>query len=122
MTNRQPWSEQENAALVALYFDMLDKAQAAQPYNKAAMIRSRQYIDGSHQPLSSRSRGSIELKLMNASAAHRDIADADAATMHYHGYRALSNYQQALKEAMREALTDHENERYLQRYDTTHSA
>ena len=114
MTKRNPpWSDSENHALVALYFVMLDNAVAGKPYNKAAMIRSAQgradqWQNASHDSdgnaiLRNRSRGSIESKLMNASAAHHDL-NPEAETMHGHGYRALSNYQATLSEAMLFAL------------------
>lgn len=105
MTNRKPWDDAENPALVSLYFDMLDAEQAGCRYSKADMIRAQR---GEPQtscyapnpaPLANRSRGSIEFKLMNASAAHADI-DPEAETMHSHGYRALPNYQATLREAM----------------------
>jgi hypothetical protein len=90
---------------------MLDKAIAGQPYNKAAMIREVQLSWTTHEsgawkdepPLQQRSRGSIEAKLMNASAAHLEIAP-NAETMATHGYKAWGNYQAALKDAMRAEL------------------
>jgi hypothetical protein len=121
-TNRTPWTEAENAALSRLYFAMLD-AQAAMTehgmtYNKAGMIRHYRgealgaWLDGEdHGSLSNRTRGSIEAKLMNASAAHRDIlaaggiANATALTMDGHGYRCLPNYQKALKDAIAADVT-----------------
>lgn len=111
MTKKTPWTPEENRALLALYFAMLDKAKQGQPYNKAAMIRAAQDSRES-APLVhlARSRGSIEAKLMNASAAHRDlnqesgISGYSAITMDGYGYRCLSNYQAALKAAMTEAL------------------
>ena len=114
-TTRTPWTPAENAALVRLYFAMLDRAIAGRPYNKAAMIRSAQtvdthYSDGIAGKLANRSRGSIEAKLMNATACHEDLIaaglvnDADCETMDSHGYRALPNYQRALRDAMRDEL------------------
>ena len=115
----QPWSTEENAALVALYFHMLDKALSGRPYIKAELIRSAQNqptddptIRGGAglkaAPLCARSKPSIEFKLMNATAAHEDITDGVAGrvtvTMDGYGYRAMPNYQAALKDAMREAL------------------
>ena len=99
------WTDAENAATIALYFAMLDKAMTGQPYNKAAMIR--EYRGENHKtrvsdmtaPLAARSRGAIEFKLMNASAAHAALIQ-DAVTMDVFGYRALSNYQAGLKAAM----------------------
>lgn len=121
-TKRTPWTEAENAALSRLYFAMLD-AQAAKDehgmtYNKAGMIRHYRgealgaWMDGAdHGSLSERTRQSIEAKLMNATACHRDIltaggiADATGYTMDGHGYRALPNYQKALKDAMAAEIT-----------------
>lgn len=104
-TTRTPWTPAENAALVRLYFDMLGFATGGHPYNKAGMIRTYQASDEGRHPeaLHNRSRGSIEAKLMNATACHRDLVP-NAETMDGHGYRALPNYQAALKDAMREAL------------------
>lgn len=124
MTKTTPWTPAENAALVRLYFTMLDSATAGRPYNKAAMIRevqtyrqNEQYY-GLSKPLadSGRSRGSIEAKLMNASAAHAKLRPS-ATTMDGFGYRALANYQAALGEAMlhelerrdRQALDGHQS-------------
>ena len=114
-TRNPPWSDSENSALVALYFAMLDMALAGKTYNKAGMVRAAQNGMGPRQletmhahelflgKLNNRSRGSIEAKLMNASAAHHDL-NPEAETMHGHGYRALSNYQAALSHAMLHAL------------------
>lgn len=100
-----PWSDEENAACVALYFAMLDRAIAGKPYIKAAMVRDAQQHesdDGGPSypgPLVDRSRPSIEMKLMNCSAAHASLIDG-AETMDGHGYRAMPNYQASLREAM----------------------
>ena len=99
------WTDKENAAVVALYFAMLDHATQGTPYNKRAMIRDTQTftydsgltLDG---PLHARSKGSIEAKLMNCTAAHAALRPG-AVTMDGYGYRALSNMQGALKAAMR---------------------
>lgn len=108
-TKRQPpWNEAENAALVALYFSMLDKAVKGNAYNKAAMVRYQQIgANGVAGPLFSRSKGSIEAKLMNASAAHRDLGGA--VTMDGYGYRCLSNYQASLKDAVFHELRARDN-------------
>lgn len=108
-----PWSADENRAIVRLYFDMLNSAANGAEYNKAAMIRA---VQNNHSgPIDSglntaalkvRSKGSIEAKLMNCTAAHRDLIAAgelpDVHTMDGHGYRALSNYQATLKVALRD--------------------
>ena len=103
MTKRTAWTHAENEDLVRLYFLMLDRATAGKPYNKAEMIRTAQGTDEKPGPLHGRTRGSIEAKLMNASAAHRDL-DAGAVTMDGFGYRALANYQASLRDAMRAAM------------------
>lgn len=119
-----PWSDTENAALVALYFVMLDSAIAGRAYNKAGMIREHQGEAPNTSPttgienavhsaismraeLGNRSKQSIEFKLMNATAAHLDASDGVGGyvtTMDGYGYRAMPNYQASLKDAMREAL------------------
>lgn len=107
-----PWTPDENAALVGLYFHMLDSAHSGRPYNKAAMIRYQQDTSRLNPPLAARSKQSIEFKLMNATAAHGDLIGSGseplAGTMHGHGYRAMPNYQAALKTAMREELDNRE--------------
>jgi hypothetical protein len=118
MTNRTPWDDTENGGLLALYFMMLDSVQAGEDYSKAELIRISRGINNDYTaPLANRSRGSIEFKLMNASACHADLIaetlklPADMAqavalpqTMHGHGYRALPNYQATLKAAMADEL------------------
>lgn len=110
-----PWSDEENAALVALYFEMLDYATTGRQYSKAGMIREArgEGIDARNAepwatwPLVARSKGSIEAKLMNATACHRDVSaesGGNAVTMDTFGYRALPNYQATLKTAVRDEL------------------
>jgi hypothetical protein len=104
---KAPWNDKENAAVVRLYFDMLSFAIPGHKYNKAGMIRSYQFSGGrcEHpEALSERSRGSIEAKLMNCSAAHRDLGAA--ITMDGFGYRCLANYQSALKDAIKAELVE----------------
>jgi hypothetical protein len=120
-TNRTPWTPGENRALVAMYFTMLDAATIGAAYSKAGMIRQAQgtqpATDFGRQfagELAHRSRGSIEAKLMNATAAHRDLYPGDV-TMDGYGYRALANYQASLKEAMQDELNRrHDLERAAQ--------
>ena len=111
MTRSPPWSTEENVAVVALYFEMLDAELHEQRYSKADHIRA---VRGEPQtsvasfrdaPLANRSRGSIEFKLMNCTAAHSDIRHSQT-TMHDHGYRALPNYQADLKATMKVAIED----------------
>ncbi len=109
----KPWTAAENEAVIDLYFGMLGRAKSGVAYSKAAMIRAAQGqaeipttgYTITFGPLASRSKGSIEFKLMNCSAAHLDI-DPGATTMHGFGYRELSNYQADLKAIMRKQLKD----------------
>ena len=125
---RAPWNEAENLALVALYFRMLDGFQRTENLNKAMLIRmangTQTATDRALRPshcgefrdkLAARSRGSIEAKLMNASATHRDLINehietfkqeplGGRETMAVHGYKAWGNYQADLKLAMQVAI------------------
>ena len=108
-----PWSAEENTAIVALYFQMLGCVETGHPYSKAGMIRHARgetvgaWMSIESGVLANRSKGSIEAKLMNVTAAHRDISAESggrAVTMDGYGYRALSNYQATLKDAVRDEL------------------
>jgi len=99
MNTRRNWTDTENAALVALYFRMLNHAINGEKYNKAAMIRAVQASE-----LLTRSRGSIEAKLMNVSAVHRDLCGTDE-TMNQYGYKYAPNYQASLKDAFKQHVT-----------------
>ena len=114
MNRPAPWSDTENQSVIELYFAMLAKAKDDRAYNKAAMIRYARgedhitdlpagltvYVYGE---LSNRSRGSIEAKLMNVTACHRDLYPGDV-TMDGFGYKAAPNYQASLKKAVNETL------------------
>jgi hypothetical protein len=106
MSNRKPWEAAENMALASLYFTMLEAATSGTAYNKAAMIREKQRDNGPGDTgaLVARSRGSIEAKLMNASAAHQDLMRdrilPAGETMATHGYKAWGNYQATLRGAV----------------------
>lgn len=113
MPKNPPWNAAENAALVRLYFRMLDGSErVGVTLNKAALIRMAQGkpseadrlggvtgLTGFAGQLPNRSRASIEFKLMNASAGHEKIRPA-AVTMDGFGYRKMPNLQAALLEAM----------------------
>lgn len=109
MVKATQWQDEENAGLVALYFVMLDKAMAGEKFNKAALIRDAQNFEQATTHcdytgvLDTRSKGSIEFKLMNASAAHHDCEPLGT-SMDGFGYRALFNYQAGLKVAMAKAI------------------
>jgi len=112
MGRSTPWKDDENGATVELYFAMLDAEMDGERYSKADMIRAYRgepqasWDAGIYSGiLSGRSRGSVEFKLMNASACHADLRPNDE-TMHGHGYRALPNYQAGLKSAMQAKLEE----------------
>jgi hypothetical protein len=104
MTRSKPWTLEEQAQAVALYFRMRQAVDTGRQYNKAQMIRAAQGIGrgnlepapGIEYPLQNRSRGSIEAKLMNVTAVLHDLGRHDV-SMAEHGYRPLSNYQAELK-------------------------
>lgn len=100
------WNDTENATVCVLYFHMLGLAITDQPYNKAALIRE---VRQPGKRLADRSRGSIEAKLMNCTAAHRKLRP-DYTSMDGHGYRAMANYQASLDGAMQIALDNWERD------------
>lgn len=107
-----PWNDAENAAIVRLYFVMLDAAIPGHQYSKAAMVRAAQgtqpatpFTEAFAGQLEARSRPSIEMKLMNCTAAHQAI-DPTATTMNGYGYRAMPNMQAALKAAVLEGIQE----------------
>lgn len=83
------WSDYENDAIVADYFDMLSKELAGVRYNKAEHRRRLSRL------LSGRTDGSIELKHQNISA----ILD-ERGVKWINGYKPRFNYQFALFEAV----------------------
>ncbi len=103
MKRSPPWNDAEIAAILRLYRSMWIYATAGVDYNKAQMIREASgKLDKFHTcnaPLMLRSRGSIEAKLMNVTAALESIDRADL-SMNEYGYRPLSNMQAALKDAV----------------------
>ena len=97
------WSAAENVAVIALYDAMHIRAWQGEAYNKAAMIREASgKIDKFHTcnaPLMLRSKGSIEMKLMNVTAACEALGRKDL-SMAEHGFRPMPNMQKALKDAV----------------------
>jgi hypothetical protein len=106
------WSDQENDAVVAAYFAMLGDELAGKPYNKAAQNRLLQDQTG-------RSRGSIEFKLSNVSAALKGFALPTI-----NGYQPRFNFQMALAEAVSRWLARHPEweTRLTGRHDRTPAA
>lgn len=81
------WSDLENDAVVAAYFSMLSDELSGRSYNKAAQNRAV-------QDLINRSRGSIEFKMCNVSAALRGLGLPIII-----GYAPRFNFQMSLAEA-----------------------
>lgn len=93
--NSSDWSDIENDAILASYFKMLGDELSGRGYNKAAQNRALQEQIG-------RSRGSIEFKLCNVSAA---CVGLGLPTIK--GYRPLFNFQMSLAEAVSRWLARH---------------
>lgn len=91
----EDWTDIENDACVASYFAMLSQELAGETYNKAAQNRLLQEQTG-------RSRGSIEFKLCNVSAAFRGFG-----LPVIKGYQPRFNFQMALAEAVSRWLAGH---------------
>lgn len=89
------WSDLENDAVVASYFSMLGDELAGRPYNKSAQNRLLQEQIG-------RSRGSIEFKHCNVSAASVGLG-----LPVIKGYRPRFNFQMSLVEAVSRWLARH---------------
>ncbi|QLF71631.1 DUF3883 domain-containing protein (plasmid) [Peteryoungia desertarenae] len=84
----ESWSDQENDVIVAVYFQMLKDDLACRPYNKAMNNRSLQQCLG-------RSKGSIEFKNCNISAALVGFG-----LPYINGYQPRFNFQMSLAEAV----------------------
>jgi hypothetical protein len=84
-----PWSADENAAIITDYLDMLRKELKGEAFNKADRLRSLQ------PKLFGRSRGSIEFKRANISAALHDLGYGSI-----RGYKPRLNYQDSLLAAL----------------------
>lgn len=94
-----PWIDAELQAGIELYDKMHQCVMAGKDYNKAQMIRDARCFDGCHQPLIGRSKGSIEMKLMNITAAVESFKRHDLSMAEF-GYRPMKNMQKALKDAV----------------------
>lgn len=89
------WSDAENDATVASYFSMLSDELAGRPYVKAAQNRLLQQQIG-------RSRGAIEFKFCNVSAAATGLGLPTIS-----GYQPRFNFQMSLAEAISRWLARH---------------
>ena len=93
--NSGDWSHEENDAVVAAYFSMLSDELSGRSYNKAAQNRLLQEQIG-------RSRGSVEFKLDNISAAFQGVGLPIIT-----GYKPRFNFQMSLAEAVSRWLARH---------------
>ena len=82
------WTDPQNDAIVADYFEMLDDDLAGRSYNKAEHNRALQIATG-------RSRGSIEFKHQNVSAVLKGLGEDWIA-----GYKPTFNFQVSLVDAV----------------------
>lgn len=92
-TASENWSRSEVEAIVADYFDMLEREQRGEPVNKAEHNRNLHAEIG-------RSRGSIEFKHANISAALLDLGFP----LIIDGYKPRYNFQGLLREVVAEQL------------------
>jgi hypothetical protein len=99
------WTDNEIHEVLILYRGMWIYATSGVDYNKARMIREARGQEtpecpgGAIAPLGSRSKGSIEMKLMNVTAALESIGRDDLSMAEY-GYRPMTNMQKSLKDAV----------------------
>ncbi|UAX94677.1 DUF3883 domain-containing protein [Ensifer adhaerens] len=89
------WTDEENDAIVASYFSMLSNELSGRPYNKALQNR---VLQGEL----ARSRGSIEFKHCNISAAAKSFGLPVLS-----GYQPRFNFQMSLAEAISRWLAQH---------------
>jgi hypothetical protein len=89
------WSDQENAAIIADYFDMLALELAGRAFNKAERNRDLQQQTG-------RGRSSIEYKHQNISAILKGLGET-----WIDGYKPAFNYQRSLEDAVVHWLDTH---------------
>lgn len=120
----KPWTPDEQAAAVQAYNGMLEADNAGRPASKAAVIRwlrgDTQKNRHSKNPdvthaelagifwqrgtLAARSRGSVEAKFMNISAARADLErDTGEPWPILKGYKAAGNYQRSLVELIQQS-------------------
>lgn len=86
--NSIDWTNQQNDAIVADYFEMIQSELSKTKYNKAAHNRILQQKIG-------RSKGSIEFKHQNVSAVLKGLGE-----VWINGYKPAFNYQASLVEAV----------------------
>jgi hypothetical protein len=96
-TERKHWNADENHAVVAAYFAMLDDERSGRDYSKTTV--RRQLMAGA---LARRSKGSIEFKLQNISAVLDDYS-----LPWIDGYKPRRNYQADLEAEVMTAARMH---------------
>lgn len=101
MAKSKAWTTDEIDAGIELYFAMLFRTLNGEKINKRAMIRHAQM--SGDETLGYRTRGSIEMKLMNITACVESL-DAPEYSMAEHGYRPLDSYQGALRIAVEKRI------------------
>jgi Domain of unknown function (DUF3883) len=89
------WTDEQNNAIVADYFAMLNDDVAGRPYSKAGHNRSLQQVTG-------RPRGSIEYKHQNISAVLKGLGEEWIS-----GYKPAFNFQGSLVDAVVRWLDRH---------------
>lgn len=90
ITKRVPWTKSDNRALIRLYNKLLKLELAGQPYQKAPHVREIAAKQG-------RSKGSVEMKMCNLSAARVALG-----LPYIKGWKPLGNAQLLLKNMIAE--------------------
>lgn len=114
MTRSPPWTPAEIDSAIALYLSFRVLEARGSPYVKAQFLReiigapTPANPEGNPEaPLINRSKGSVEAKLMNITAALQSI-DRDDLSMASFGYVPLANMQAALKSRVAELVAGYE--------------
>ena len=97
------WNQSEIDNCIGLYLSMRVLVEREVPFVKAQLLREiigeptpAQPQGNPNAPLYNRTKGSVEMKLMNITAALESLGRDDL-SMAEHGYRPLKNMQASLK-------------------------
>ena len=90
MTRGEPWTDEENEAIVDAYFSMLELELSGRPFVKAEVRRELQT-----GALRKRSHASIDFKFRNISGVLEDYEQ-----LWIEGYKPAFNYQAELERAV----------------------
>ncbi len=104
------WSDEEQTAVVEQYFVMLEQELVHQPYTKTEHNRRVQQA-------TARSRGSVEFKFSNISAALRDMH-----VPYIDGYKPRANYQSSLALVVEQFLQERPHILELMRSEVAYPA